>query len=262
MTDLVLMSIDGHVATLTMNRPEKKNAFTTPMLTQLVECLQQCRDNTQIRAIILTGAGDAFCSGGDIGDMREVLERGALGHKDDMASTVHPVLRAFADIDKPLIAAVNGVAAGAGLDFALMCDLIYIAAGARVGETYAKMALFPGAGGSWTLQRRVGVAKALEMFWTAELIDGAEAERIGLANKVLPDAELMPYVQKLARTIADGAPLSARYIKRGVLAGQQMDFRQSLDFISSQLGLCRSSNDHKEAVSAFFEKRKPVFHGN
>jgi 2-(1,2-epoxy-1,2-dihydrophenyl)acetyl-CoA isomerase len=143
-----------------------------------------------------------------------------------------------------------------------MCDLIYIAASARVGETYAKMALFPGAGGSWTLPRRIGVARALEMFWTAELIDGAEAERIGLANKVLPDAELMPYVQKLARTIAAGAPLSARAIKRGVLAGQLMDFRQSLDFISSQLGLCRSSNDHREAVAAFFEKRAPVFRGD
>lgn len=261
MTDLVQMSIDGQVATLTMNRPEKKNAFTDPMLTQLVERLQYCRDTESVRVIVLTGAGDAFCSGGDIGDMREVLERGALGHKDNMANTVHPVLKAFADIDKPLIAAVNGVAAGAGLDFALMCDLIYIAASAKVGETYAKMALFPGAGGSWTLQRRVGVAKALEMFWTAELIDGAEAERIGLANKVLPDAELMPYVQKLANKIADGAPLSARYIKRGILAQQHMDFRQSLDFISSQLGMCRSSDDHKEAVAAFFEKRKPVFKG-
>jgi 2-(1,2-epoxy-1,2-dihydrophenyl)acetyl-CoA isomerase len=261
MTGLVLMVVADHVATLTLNRPEKKNAFITPMLTQLVERLHACRDDDNVRVIILTGAGDAFCSGGDIGDMRDALTRTALEHKDDIATTVHPVLKAFADIDKPLIAAINGVATGAGLDFALLCDLIYIAASARVGETYAKMALCPGAGGSWTLPRRVGVAKALELLWTAELIDGAEAERIGLANKVLPDTELMPYVQKLARTIAEGAPLSARTIKRAVLAGQHMEFRQSLDFISSQLGMCRSSDDHKEAVSAFFEKRRPVFQG-
>lgn len=261
MTDLVLISIDDHVATLAFNRPEKKNAFTTPMLMQLIEHLRRCSEDESIRAIVLTGAGDAFCSGGDIADMRDVLTRSALGHKDDIATTVHLVLKAFADIDKPLIAAVNGVAIGAGLDLALMCDLIYVASSARVGETYAKMALFPGAGGTWSLERRVGAAKALEMFWTAELIDGAEAERIGLANKVLPDTELMPYVRKVATTIAAGAPLSTRYIKRAVLAGRHMDFRQSLDFISSQLGLCRSSDDHKEAVAAFFEKRKPVFQG-
>ncbi|MCC7274326.1 MAG: enoyl-CoA hydratase/isomerase family protein, partial [Alphaproteobacteria bacterium] len=166
------------------------------------------------------------------------------------------------DLDKPVLMAVNGAATGAGMDLALQGDLRYAAAGARFAETYVRVGLVPGAGGTWYLPRVVGVAKALELFWTADFVEGDEAERIGLVNKVVPDAELLPHVYGVARKIAGSATLAARLIKRAVYQGMRMDLRSSLDMISSHYAVATAGHDHREAVDAFIEKRKPRFEGH
>jgi enoyl-CoA hydratase/carnithine racemase len=255
-------AVQGRIATITLNRPERMNAFTWEMVDAWAEALQEAQKNDQVHVIIVTGAGKAFCSGGDIQNMGQRQERTPLMRKNELAGHVHRIPLALESVDKPVIAAINGAAAGAGLDLALQCDLRYAAASARLGETYVRVGLVPGAGGTWFLPRLVGTAKALELFWTGDLIDAAEAERIGLVNKVLPDEQLMGHVAEVADKIARGPQLSVRFIKRAVYQGRTIDLRTSLDLISSHYAVVSSSADHKEAVQSYLEKRKPNFTGS
>lgn len=261
MADSLRFEIEGGIATITLNRPERMNAFTWEMIDAWAEALAQCRTNDAVSVVLMTGAGTAFCSGGDIGDMKNRGGRTPLERKTELESHVHKIPLALEALDKPVIAALNGAATGAGLDLALMADLRIAAESARLGETYVKVGLVPGAGGAWFLPRLVGTAKALELFWTGDLIGAHEAERIGLVNKVVPDAELMPAARALAQKIAGGPPLSVRLIKRAVKEGLRSDLRSALDLISSHYAVAASSADHREAVAAYLEKRKPVFTG-
>ena len=261
MTDSLRFEIDGAIATITLNRPERMNAFTWEMIDAWAEALAECRTNEAISVVIVTGAGKAFCSGGDIGEMKNRGGRTPLERKTELESHVHKIPLMLEALDKPVIAAINGAATGAGLDLALMMDLRIAAESARLGETYVKVGLVPGAGGAWFLPRLVGTAKALELFWTGDIIDAGEAERIGLVNKVVPDAELMSATRGLARKIAEAPPLSVRFIKRAVREGLRSDLRSALDLISSHYAVAASSADHREAVAAYLEKRKPVFTG-
>jgi 2-(1,2-epoxy-1,2-dihydrophenyl)acetyl-CoA isomerase len=218
-----------------------------------------CRRNDAVRVVIVTGAGTAFCSGGDIVAMEERLKSSPAQRKNELFNRIQRIPLALEDLDKPVLVAVNGVATGAGMDLALMGDIRYAAASARFAETYVKVGLVPGAGGAHFLPRLVGVAKALELFWTADFIDATEAERIGLVNKVLPDGELMPYVRAVAMKIAHAPALSVRFIKRAVQQGLRNDLRTNLDLISSHYAVVTAAPDHREAVEAFIAKRKPVF---
>lgn len=261
MTDSLRFEIEGGIATITLNRPERMNAFTWEMIDAWADALAECRANDAVAVVIVTGAGKAFCSGGDIGEMRKRGDRTPLERKAELEGHVHKIPLALEALDKPVIAAVNGAATGAGLDLALMADLRIAAESARLGETYVKVGLVPGAGGAWFLPRLVGTAKALELFWTGDIIDAREAERIGLVNKVVPDAELMSVTHALAKRIANGPPLSVRFIKRAVKEGLRSDLRSALDLISSHYAVVATSADHREAVAAYLEKRKPVFTG-
>ena len=261
MTDSIRFDVEGGIATITLNRPERMNAFTWEMIDAWAEALAECRRNDAVSVVILTGAGKAFCSGGDIGEMRKRGDLTPLERKTELERHVHKIPLAMEALDKPVIAAINGAATGAGLDLALMADLRIAAESARLGETYVKVGLVPGAGGAWFLPRLVGTAKALELFWTGDIIDAREAERIGLVNKVVPDAELMAVTRALAEKIASGPPLSARFIKRAVYEGARSDLRSALDLISSHYAVVATSADHREAVNAYLEKRKPVFTG-
>ena len=254
--------IADRIATITLNRPDRMNAFTWEMVDAWAAALTEAQRDDGVAVIIVTGAGKAFCSGGDIQGMGERQERTPLQRKNELAGHVHRIPLALESIDKPVIAAINGAAAGAGLDLALQCDLRYAAESARLGETYVRVGLVPGAGGTWFLPRLVGTAKALELFWTGELISAAEAERIGMINKVLPDDKLMGHVLEIAEKIARGPQLSVRFIKRAVYQGRSIDLRTSLDLISSHYAVVSSSSDHKEAVQAYLEKRKPNFTGS
>jgi len=261
MTDTIRFEIEGAIATITLNRPERMNAFTWEMIDAWAAALDACGTNDAVSVVIVTGAGKAFCSGGDIAEMQRRHEHTPWDRKRELQAHVHKIPLALQALDKPVITAINGAATGAGMDLALMSDLRIAAESARLGETYVRVGLVPGAGGAWFLPRLVGTAKALELFWTGDIIDAREAERIGLVNKVVPDAELMTATRALAEKIARGPQLSVRFIKRAVYAGLQSDLRGALDMISSHYAVASSSADHREAVAAYLEKRKPNFTG-
>jgi 2-(1,2-epoxy-1,2-dihydrophenyl)acetyl-CoA isomerase len=217
--------------------------------------IEECRRDDAVKVVIVTGAGAAFCSGGDIVEMGDRLEQTPEQRKAELFDRIERIPLALEDLDKPVIAAVNGVATGAGMDMALMCDLRYAAQGARFAETYVNVGLVPGAGGAHFLPRLVGVSKALELFWTGDFIDAEEAMRIGIVNKVFPDAELMTQVEKIARKIAKAPPLTLRMVKRAIYQGMRNDLRTNLDLISSHYAVITATDRHKEAVRSFIAKR-------
>jgi enoyl-CoA hydratase/carnithine racemase len=259
MSENLRFEIADRIATITLDRPERMNAFTFEMIDAWTAALVECRRNDAVRVVIVTGAGKAFCSGGDIVEMKDRLKNPPAQRKNELFNRIQRIPLALEDLDKPVLVAVNGVATGAGMDMALMGDIRYAAESARFAETYVKVGLVPGAGGAHFLPRIVGTAKALELFWTADFIDAAEALRIGLVNKVLPDAALMPFVRGVAAKIAEAPALSVRFIKRAVQQGMRSDLRSNLDLISSHYAVVTAGADHREAVEAFIAKRKPVF---
>ena len=258
----LLYEIKEGVGTITLNRPERRNAFTEEMIDRWVEVLQDARTNDAVQVVVVTGAGRAFCSGGDVGGMAYGggAEITALHHKQWL-ERIHRVPLTLETLDKPVIAAMNGPAVGAGLDMALMCDLRYAAAGARFSEGYVRVGLVPGDGGTYFLPRLVGTARALELLWTGDFLQAEEAERIGLVNRVVPPDELMPTVYELAGRLAKGPTVAIRLIKRAVYEGARMDLRAHLDMISSHMGIIRQTEDHREGSRAFVEKREPQFKG-
>lgn len=261
MSDLLKYEIADGIASITLNRPDKLNAFTGEMLEKWLVSLEDARVNPEVRVIVMTGSGRAFTTGGDVGSFDASAKQSAAGIRKHLVEGVQRLPRKMAEIDKPIIAALNGFATGGGLDIALACDIRFAAESARFAETYAKMGLIPGAGGAWLLPRIVGVAKALELFWSTDWVDAREAERIGLVNKVFPDAELMESTYAFARKVADGAPLAIQTIKRVMRAGLDKDLNSALDLVAANMPIVRASEDHQEALAAFKEKRAPQFKG-
>ncbi|MDP4021477.1 enoyl-CoA hydratase-related protein [Methylobacterium sp. NEAU 140] len=253
--DDLLFSVSEGVATITLNRPERKNAFTFPMIDAWNAALQRCRTDDAVRVVVVTGAGSAFCSGGDIVEMGERLEQPPQQRKAELFNRIQRIPLTLEDLDKPVIAALNGVATGAGLDLALMCDLRYAARSARFAETYVRVGLVPGAGGAHFLPRLVGVSKALELFFTGDFVDAEEALRIGLVNSVHDDAALMPEVDRLARRIARAPALTLSLIKRAVQQGMRADLRTNLDLISSHYAVVTATPEHRAAVESFIGGR-------
>ncbi|MHB1126645.1 MAG: enoyl-CoA hydratase/isomerase family protein [Bacillota bacterium] len=270
--DLLFEKADG-VATITLNRPERRNAFSQDMIRMWVDALEEARDDNEIKVVVLTGAGDAFCSGGDVKAMAE--GRGffegdqpgssgvpiALERKNNLWRLIHRVPLTLQDLDKPVIASVNGAATGAGCDMALMCDLRIASEKARFGETYVNVGLVPGDGGAYFLPRLIGLPRALELLWTGRMIDAWEAEKIGLVNRVVPVDQLKEATMELAGKIARGPSIAIRMIKRAVYQGLTSDLRTSLDMISSHMAIVLESEDHQEGVRSFVEKRPPQFKG-
>jgi len=258
----ILFDVNEKIATLTFNRPEKFNAFTDEMIQALVESLDSCQAREDVNVIVLTGAGDTFCSGGDVEDFANRAARTPAMVKKQLSETTQRLPKKIIEMEKPTIAAINGLAYGAGLDIAMMCDLRFASQEAKLAEVYARMGLVPGAGGAWLLPRLVGTSRALEMLWTTESITGLEAERIGLVNRAFPKAELMKKTYEVAHKIANGASLAIRGIKKLVYHGLETNFITSLEHVASNMPLTRASSDHQEAITAFKEKRKPRFTGN
>lgn len=260
MADLELGTHDG-VLVATLNRPDKKNATSKEMLEALQTALKQANDDETIRCFVLTGAGDAFCSGGDLGRRsKEMGDPTPLERKNQLAHTQRLAL-AIEQFEKPLIAAVNGPAVGAGMDLSLMCDIRFAAASARFSEGYIKVGLIPGNGGCWFLPRLVGTARALELLWTGDHVDAQEALRIGLVNRVIADDKLMPETLAFAKRLAEGPPLQQRDIKKLMYQGLRTDLRTSLEAVTTHMAVVQSTADYKEAIQAFKEKRKAVFSG-
>lgn len=256
MSEHLQFSVADGIARIVLNRPERMNAFTFGMIDAWHAALQHCRTDDAVKVVIITGVGRAFCSGGDVVEMGERFERTPEQRKNELFNRIERIPLALDDLDKPVLAAVNGVATGAGMDMALMCDMRFCAASARFAETYVKVGLVPGAGGAHFLPRLVGVAKALELFLTADFVNADEALRVGLVNRVFPDDSLMSEVEAIARRIADAPPLAVRMIKRAIYQGMRNDLRTNLDLISSHYAVVTASEEHREAVRRFVAARE------
>jgi enoyl-CoA hydratase/carnithine racemase len=250
---------DG-IATITLNRPERKNAFTLAMIDAWAAALRDARDDPGVRVVVVTGAGDAFCSGVDLGVFGEIEDR-PLARKRMLTDHIYKVVNAVRELDKPYIAAVNGVAVGAGLDMALMADLRFAASTARMAEGYITVGLVPGDGGCYFLPRLVGPSKALELLLSGEFVDAAEALRIGMVNRVFDAADLRAETARFATRLCGLAPVALAMIKRTVYQSASMSLEASLDLISSHMAIVQSTDDFGEAMSAFREKRPPGFAG-
>lgn len=256
----VLYHVEGPLAVLTLNRPKVRNTFSAEMIALWREFLEKARSDANVRVIIVTGKGNTFCSGGDIRDMSEGKLR-LWEMKRFLWEGVHRIALTLEDLDKPVIAAINGAAMGAGLDMAMMCDLRVCSDRAKLSESYILLGLVPGDGGAYFLPRLVGLGKALELLLTGDVLTPQEALKIGLVNRVVPHDQLMEETKHLAEKIANKPPLAVRMMKRAVYQAQSSSLRSHLDYISSQLALLSETQDHQEAAKAFVEKRKPAFKG-
>src|SRR3989454_621377 len=249
----------GAVATITLNRPDARNALDFVMRGELAAVLDEIEADEAARVVILTGAGGHFCSGGDVKTMRTKRHTAAEG-RARVESLNRMVLR-LVDFPKPTIAMVDGYAVGAGSNLALCCDLIIASDRAKFGELFWKIGLVPDGGGTWLLSRVIGMARAKELIFTAEIIEAAEAHRIGLVNRVVPVAELEKTTRALAAKIAAGPPAVLAMAKHMVNRAATSDLASALDLEAFSQGLAISSEDHQEGLAAFFEKRPAKFTG-
>lgn len=267
MADL-LFEVKNNIATITLNRPERMNAFSEEMILNWIQALEKVRDDDDIRVVIVKGNGKAFCAGGDIKAM--TAGKGFFESQDDITSTamarknslwkrVQRVPLLLEEIDKPVIAQMHGFAMGAGLDMGLMCDIRIAAESAKFSESYVNVGIVPGDGGAYFLPRLVGIDQALDMLWTARVLGAQEAKEKGLVTFVVPDEELDQFVEEYAEKLANGPKDVIRIIKRAVYQSRDMSLRASLDYISSKMGLVTELADYEEGVKAVLEKRKAKF---
>ncbi len=259
MPDLLETVADG-IATLTLNRPERLNALSRDMLNGLIAALTRLASDDAVGAIVITGAERGFCAGGDVKDM---ATRGHHTFEDRVAriAHMHELPQLMRRLPKVIIGAINGVAVGAGLGLAMACDLRLAARSARFGTGFAGIGYSGDFGGSWLLTHLVGAGKAREMYLLGDLIDAEEAGRIGLVNRVLDDAALGRETLALARRLASGPRLAYGYIKRNMNAAETETLAAVCDLEAVHQARTGLSEDHREAVAAFAEKRKPVFRG-
>ena len=259
-TDELVYEVKDKIATITLNRPDKMNAFTGPMIDAWAGSLQEAQRDPDVNVVIVTGSGKAFCSGGDVARMGDGRPS-PLDHKNGLWENIHRVPKALEAMDKPVIAMVNGVAVGAGMGMCVMCDMRVAADTARFSTGYVRVGLVPGDGDTYFLPRLTGTAKALELLWTADFIEAPEALNLGIVNRVVPAAELREATYALAAQIASGPQVPIRMIKRLVYQSMRLDLRTHLDLVSSHMAVVRETSDHKEGVQAFKDKRKPNFTG-
>jgi 2-(1,2-epoxy-1,2-dihydrophenyl)acetyl-CoA isomerase len=258
---VVLERREDAIVVLTLNRPDRLNAIHTELAEALLASLRRAAADDAVRCVVLTGAGRAFCSGGDLKLLAEVRQRNAPEELRRLLEAGHALIAEICAMPKPVVAAVNGPAAGAGMNLALACDIRIAADSASFGENFARVGLFPDFGGTFLLPRLVGPARAAELFYTGEMISAEEAARIGIVNRVVPAARLDEEVRALAARLAAAPPLAVRSVKQ-VLFGRELEaLRQAMEFEAGQQVACFGSADAMEGFTAFFEKRTPVFRG-
>lgn len=265
MSDKLLYEQEGGIVTLTLNQPEIRNPISgEETITALVDALDRMNADPSVRVGILTGAGTAFSSGGNVKAMAEALEQRSAAPTDTLGyykTGIQRIPLAFERLDVPMIAAVNGPAVGAGCDLTCMCDIRIAAESARFAESFVKVGIVAGDGGAWLLPRVVGYSKASEMAFTGDMIDAAEALACGLVSRVVPDAELMTAAKALARRIAGNPGKVVRMTKRLIREGRHTRLDTLLEMSAVMQALAHTTADHREAVTAFVEKRKPNFTG-
>ncbi len=260
----IIHAKDGHVATITLNRPAKMNAYSETMVHEILAALADARDDDSIRVVILTGAGRGFCSGGDISRDFQYPAR-YRGHRLEsmleMRENMHALIRFLQRFDKPVIAAINGAAVAGGLTLALACDFRIAAESARLGDTSLKFALIPDEGGAYFFPRAMGMDRALKMSLLSEIYSARQAMELGLVTEVVPDGELMTAARVLADRLAEGPPIAIRLTKRMMYKQRTMDLDNALEDAAMATLVSNYTEDVKEGTAAFHEKRKPRFQG-
>lgn len=258
----LLYDVRDGIATLTLNRPERLNALGDTLREDLHEAFPRACADEAVRVIVVTGSGKGFCAGGDVKAMNEAKEAGRtrpLGEK--VAPVRDRVLLAMRDAPKPVIAAVNGAAVGAGMNLALACDIRLASTTAKFSQAFVRRGLHPDWGGTYFLPRIVGMAKACEMIFTGELIDAEEALRLGIVSAVHPPERLLPATYALAAKIAAGPPIAIRLARRALYRNLEVDLAAALEFETLAQNVCSETDDAREGIRAFVEKREPRFQG-
>ncbi len=256
MAEDVTFSVDEFgVGTLTLNRPHRLNSITMEMVDLWRQILLDASDNDDVKVIIVTGAGRAFCAGGDADELAKYAGAGALAFKDFLWRHVQKIAIVLETIEKPVIACLNGTARGAGLDMALMCDMRIAAESAIFAESYINMGIIAGDGGTYYLPRMIGAAQALELFWTGREVSAAEAVQLGFVNRVVADDQLLDATLKLARQIAAQPQEAIRCFKRAVYQGLSMTLPAHLDMVSSHMAVLQGTDEHQNRVQAFLDRK-------
>ena len=250
------------VAYLTLNRPERKNAIGGTMREDIIAAFARAEADPDVRAIVLTGAGSAFCAGGDVKDFARAFEQG-IGRplKEKIEPVRDRIVLAIFEATKPVIAAVNGPAAGAGMNIALAADIRLASTTALFSQAFVRRGVHPDFGGTYFLPRMVGLEKACELMFTGDSIDAEEALRLGIVSRVVAPDQLMPAAAQLAARIAAGPPIAIRLVKRCLRQSANASLRDTLERETAAQNLCFDTEDAREGMRAFVEKRAPVFRG-
>ena len=257
----ILFTIEQGVATLTLNRPEQLNSFNAQMHKEVREALKQVRQNPEVRCLLITGSGRGFCAGQDLGDRNGAPGAAAPDLGESIEKNYNPLIRALRDLPMPVICAVNGVAAGAGANIALACDITLAAKSASFIQAFCKIGLVPDSGGTWTLPRAVGMARAKALALLGDRLSAEQAEQWGMIWRCVDDAALQDEALKLARQLATQPTYGLALIKRALNASASNSFDEQLDLERDLQRLAGRSEDYREGVAAFMAKRTPEFKG-
>lgn len=264
MTDVVLVERQGPVAIVTLNDPERRNALSDEVIASLLGFLRGANADESLGCIVLAAAGDAFCSGGNVKDMHNGSHDMFRGTPQEMQEAyrrhIQQIPLAFAELDVPVVAAVNGAAIGAGLDLAAMCDIRIASSAARFAESFLRVGLISGDGGAWLLPRVIGLPKAMELALTCRELDAAEAENWGLVTRVVAPENLLAEAIGTARRITSFPPKSVRLNKRLMRRSAELDLRSSLELAAAYQAIIQHTPDQREALAALLERRAPRFH--
>jgi 2-(1,2-epoxy-1,2-dihydrophenyl)acetyl-CoA isomerase len=247
-------TVTDAVATITLNRPEKLNALIGTMREDLLEALRACEHDADVRVVVITGAGRAFCAGGDVDFMSGLQQRGDLAAFRALLDAGSEVILEIASMTKPVIASVNGVAAGAGCNLALACDYRIASDQAKFSESFIRIGLHPDWGGTWILPRLIGKSRAFELCATGRAVESAEALAIGMIDRVVPATDLIAETEKLARAFAAASPVALAGIKRALEASERNDLRSQLEIEADHQMECFQSSEARERIAAFARK--------
>ena len=258
--ECIILEVSDHIATVTLNRPEIMNAINWQAYAELEEIFLNLQKDSDVRCIILTGAGRAFCSGDDV---REVMVKGGGSKRlREVRPGTTPAAKAILDCDRPIIAAVNGAAVGWGMDMSLMADFRIASEKAKFGELFVKRGLVADVGGMVRLPKLIGPQRAAELLFTGDIINAARAFELGIVMDVVPHDELFEAARALATKIASNPPLAVRYLKEGMRRSFYGEYEEMGNWVGQTLGVLFQTEDHKEGVASFLEKREPIFKGN
>lgn len=254
----IVLEKENGIATIIMNRPKVLNTLHPDLIKEFVIALKDVKEDDEIKVVVLTGAGKAFCAGGDLPYI-ESIDNPIDGRA--YIKMAGNIIMGITKMEKPVIAMVNGVAAGAGFNIALACDIIYCSKSARFAQSFSKVGLVPDCGGSYFLQRAVGSHKAKELMFTAELISSETAYELGFINKVVDDDELKEKTYQFAEKLVQAAPIPLAFIKTSINQSERLTLEDALEVETDKQSFCLQTQDNKEGVKAFKEKRAPIFSG-